>query len=256
MTQGVHNEAELNDFIMGEQRRLTNSVMAYRYGAKRQLLGNFADEACAKMSDTNATLWSAGTSASTIGTKFKNASTGTKWAVLVKPYVSTANKSFDEAIAAGYLVQYHTVQDIAIPSNTATGEAFIKALQDSAETASDISEGNSLSGNTLGANTGLTLIMKQGIKSTLNVDTIAGAFNSEKLAIPAEIIVVPDFGTMTNTGVYAMLIDNRAVRLFPTDETTGDFRNEYKGFHNYFKHFDATACYSYNAFVKVFRNPS
>lgn len=253
LEKGVNNADQLSDLLYAEQRRLTNSAIIYRYAAKRQLAGRFADAAANCMNDTGATLWVAGTSQSEVGKKFKNAGTGTRWATLVKPYASTANLTFDAAVAAGYLMEYNTVTKIAAPTNTATGEAFIKKVKELAEVASDMSEGHSINGKTLGV-TDLTILVKQGYMPSVEVDTQAGAFNGEKLAIPAEVIVLPDFGTMTNTDVYAIALDSRAMRLFPTNDKTGEFVNDYKDFVNFFKHFDATAVYSCNAFVHVFKN--
>lgn len=173
-----------------------------------------------------------------------------------KPYASTSDLTFDQAVAGGYLIPLDLATTIAIPTDTSTGEAFIKQLLNDIEKAEDISEGHSLSGNTLGATDGLTLLIKQGINSTIKVDTIAGAFNKEQLTVPAEMIVVPDFGTMTDTDVYAILLDNRAMRLFPTFEYNAQQENGAKGFMNYFRHFDSTAHYSKNAFVKVYKNVS
>lgn len=82
LNKGVNNEGQLTDLIMGIMKTLTNSEIAFRYSAKRQLAGRLADECATAMTDTGATLWAKGTSQSDIGKRFKNSSTGTKWAVL------------------------------------------------------------------------------------------------------------------------------------------------------------------------------
>lgn len=254
LNKGVHNEEQLTELVMGIMRALANSVILYRYGAKKQLVGRLADACVGAMSDTDATLWAKGTSQSTIGARFKNASTGTKWAILQKAYDSTADLTFDQAVSAGYLTVLNVVETVAKPVDATTGENFLIAVKNDIEKASDASTGNSLSGNTLGVTGGMTLIIKQGIKAPLEVKTEAGAFNAEKLAVPAEIISVPDFGAMTNDDVYAVLIDDRAIRLFPTSDANFQQENGAVGFMNYFRHWNATCHYSLNAFVKVYKD--
>ena len=121
---------------------------------------------------------------------------------------------------------------IAKPISTETGEAFIKKVKDIAEEASfarDITVGAKTI--TLGAAEGLTLYLNKGIMSSLEVDTLAGAFNKEDLAMPVTIKVV-DFGAngMGTNKAYGLIVDNRAIKLFPNRNTVGEDVNAYHDF--------------------------
>ena len=121
---------------------------------------------------------------------------------------------------------------IAKPVDTASGEAFIKKVKDIAEEASfarDITVGEKTI--TLGAAEGLTLYLNKGIMSSLEVDTLAGAFNKEDLAMPVTIKVV-DFGAngMGTNKAYGLIVDNRAIKLFPNRNTVGEDVNAYHDF--------------------------
>ena len=254
LNKGVHNEGQLTELIYGIQRSLSNSVISWRYAAKRQIAGVYAKMCIDAMNPANAQTWAAGT-ARAVGVMVKNqASNPTKIGIVVKAYAASANLAYDAAETAGYIVTLNLVATLAKPVDTATGEAFVKQVKTDIETATDISEGHSLNGNTLGANLGMTLLVKQGLMPTLEVDVEAGAFHSEKVAVPAKIITVPDFGNGVDDSVYAILVDNRGFRLFPTWEYAGDQKNDAKGFMNYFRHVDATAHISRNTFIKVYKN--
>ena len=121
---------------------------------------------------------------------------------------------------------------IAKPVDTTSGEAFIKKVKDIAEEASfarDITVGEKTI--TLGAAEGLTLYLNKGIMSSLEVDTLAGAFNKEDLAMPVTIKVV-DFGAngMGTNQAYGLIVDNRAIKLFPNRNTVGEDVNAYHDF--------------------------
>ena len=123
-------------------------------------------------------------------------------------------------------------QVLAKPVDTTTGEAFIKAVKDIAEDASfarDITVGEKTI--TLGAAEGLTLYLNKGIRSGLGVDTLAGAFNKEDLAM-ADTIKVADFGAtgMGTNQAYGLIVDNRAIKLFPNRNTVGEDVNAYHDF--------------------------
>ena len=123
-------------------------------------------------------------------------------------------------------------QILAKPVDTVSGETFIKKIKDIAEEASfarDITVGEKTI--TLGAAEGLTLYLNKGIMSSLEVDTLAGAFNKEDLAMPVTIKVV-DFGAngMGTNKAYGLIVDNRAIKLFPNRNTVGEDVNAYHDF--------------------------
>lgn len=107
-----------------------------------------------------------------------------------------------------------TYSIIAAPTTSETGEAFLKKVKEIVEIASDMNDCN-LAGHTCAGAPSLTLYIKQGIIPSLEVDTLAGAFHDDKLAIPAKVKTVLDFGDGGDAGdaVYAILVDDRAVKL-------------------------------------------
>lgn len=145
------------------------------------------------------------------------------------------------------------VKTIAAPTNTDTGEAFIEQVKKDIEAASFVSEGNSLNASaTLGASEGLVLVVKKGTMPALDVNTMAGAFHLDKLAIPAEIVVVDDFGD-ADAKYYAMLVDKRAIRLHPSYMAVREQMNGKGDFMNFFLHTENTGFISRNTFLRVYK---
>ena len=258
--RAVHNIGQFEDIISGKTKAMYDSETMFRYALKREALGVLA-ERCVYVSDaTNADVTLATEGASISGAHSVNevfAVTATsKIYVLVKPIASGAGLTGTTAIAGGYLIPYDLVTEIAKPVSDVTGEAFIEQVLGDAEIASDFSEGHSLNGNTLGASAeaGLVLVMKQGIMPKLKVQTLAGAFNKEELAMPAEIIVIPDFGD-ADADIYAVLVDRRIMRLHNTYRAVRENQNGQGDFLNMFYHTENTVHVSRNAFVKVYMVP-
>ena len=154
--------------------------------------------------------------------------------------------------AADKAVTADLVETIAVPVNTATGEAFIKQIKEDIETASFAHEGG-LNKTLIGATPELVLYVKKGVMPSIEVDTLAGAFNKEDLAIPARIKVVDDFGTMTNSDVYAILVDPRGVKLHRDYHAIRQSENADGDFINYVDHSEHTGFISKNVFIKVYK---
>ena len=152
----------------------------------------------------------------------------------------------DKAVAA------ELVQTIAVPTNTATGEAFIKQIKEDVETASFAHEGG-LNKTLIGAAPSLMLYVKKGVMPSLEVDTLAGAFNEGRLAIPAQVKVVDDFGIMTNTGVFAILVDPRGIKLHRDYHAIRQSGNGDGDFINYVDHSEHTGFISKNVFIKAYK---
>ena len=257
--RAVHNIAQFEDIISGKTKAMYDSETLFRYALKRQALGILMTRCDYAMDSTNADVTLANTSASISGAHDVNevfAITGSGIYVLVKPIASGAGLTGATAISGGYLIKYDLVTEIAQPTTDVTGEAFIKQVLADVEVASDVSEGHSLNGNTLGGNpeAGLVLVMKQGIMPSLKVDTLAGAFHKDELALPAEIKVIPDFGD-ADADLYAMLVDRRIMRLHNTYRAVRENQNGQGDFLNMFYHTENTAHISRNCFVKVYKKP-
>lgn len=141
---------------------------------------------------------------------------------------------------------------VAKPTNTETGEAFIKAVKDAVEEASfarDVTIGNK--SFTLGGAENFTLYITKGVKSVLDVNTLAGAFNGDALALPCKIKVVDDLGS---SNAWAMLVDNRAIKLFPNRNTVAEDINGYHDFVTMSRHVIDTPFVSKFATVIKFVN--
>ena len=144
---------------------------------------------------------------------------------------------------------------IAKPTDTATGEAFIKAVKECVEVASDMNNGN-LAQHTAAAAPSLTLYIMQGVMPSIEVDTMAGAFNEAKLAIPATVKTVLDFGTASDSGVYAILVDNRAIKLHDDILTvTSDYEGRMDQ-DNFYRHQKQTGFISKYGYIHVFKQPA
>ena len=258
--RAVHNIAQYEDIIAGKTKALYDSETMFRYALKRQALGVLMERCDDAMDSANADVTIA-TAATTISTALDVNDllyiTGeSKMYVAVKPIAVADGLTGTTALAGGYIVALDLVTEIASPVDDTTGEAFIEQVLKDVEVASDFSEGHSLNGNTLGGNpeAGLVLVMKQGIMPTLKVQTLAGAFHREELAIPAEIVVVPDFGD-ADSDLYAMLVDRRIMRLHNTYRAVRENMNGQGDFLNYFYHSENTAHISRNCFVKIYKKP-
>ena len=154
--------------------------------------------------------------------------------------------------AADKAVTAQLVTTIAKPVDTATSEAFIKQIKQDVETASFPNEGG-LNGSLIGAAPELVLYVKKGVMPIVEVDALAGAFNEGRLAIPAKIKVVDDFGTMTNTGVYAILVDPRGIKLHRDYHAIRQSENADGDFINYVDHSEHTGFISKNVFIKAYK---
>lgn len=160
--------------------------------------------------------------------------------------------AIDKAVAA------NSYESIAAPVDTSTGEAFIKQIKKDIEAAQFAHMGNCLAGANclIGGSPELVLYVKKNVIPVLEVDTYAGAFNREDLAVPCRIVVVDDFGTMTNSTVYAVLVDPRAIKLHNGYNAVRAKENADGDFINYVRHFEFTGFISKYAFIKAYKPSS
>lgn len=252
--RAVHFEAQLVDIVAMQFKRLEDSMAVYRYEMKREIIAKLI--ALCEEPYASTTTFAVST-AYNVGAYVRKGSTGDDakvFAIVVKPIANTNTHDWATAVANGELIVLNLIEELAIPEDTETGEAFIEQVKKDLEIASDLSEGHSLNGNSLGAVANLKLIVKQGVIPALEVQTMAGAFHSEDLAIPADIIVVKDFGSASDD-YYAVLIDERGFRLHNTYNATRSQENADGDFLNVFRHTEDTAHVSRNTFVKVFKKP-
>lgn len=143
-------------------------------------------------------------------------------------------------------------QVLAIPTDTATSEAFIKQVKEDVEEASFPSEKTSIGGTLIGAAPSLTLFVKKGVMPVVEVEALAGAFHAENLAIPASIKVVDDFGN-ADANIYALLIDPRGVKLHRDYHAIREQENADGDFINYVAHSENTAFISKHTYIKAYK---
>ena len=270
LERAVHFVEQYAQLIAMKYKRLTDSLAQYRYQVKREMIaklyaicidddlglaGSDADKATWTASASTA--WSSGANKKAVSGLFvltvniTNSSLNGVY-IAVKNIAQASTDTLSTLIGNGTLIKLDLVTEIAKPVDDTTGEAFIKQLKADVEIASDSSEGHSLNGNSLGATEGLVLILKQGVMPSLEADTWAGAFQKEMLALPAETVVVKDFGG-ANSKVYGLLIDRRGMRLHPTYNATRENQNGDGDFLNIFRHTEDTAYISRNVFVKFYK---
>ena len=261
LERAVHNIAQFSDLIAGKTKALYDSETMFRYAIKRQALGVLIARCVAQQNpqSPDVTLATEGASISgahAVNEIFKVTATGKSY-ILVKPIASGAGLTGTTAIAGGYLIENKLVEEVAYPEDSETGEDFIQKVKEDVEIAEDFSEGHSLNGNTLGGNpeAGLVLVVLQGVKPALKVKTMAGAFNRDELALPAEMIAVPDMGD-ADADYFAVLLDARAIRVHNTYRAVRNNENGEGDFLNYFYHTENTAHVSRNVFVKVYKKAS
>lgn len=144
-------------------------------------------------------------------------------------------------------------QTIAIPTDTTTSEAFIKQVKQDVEDASFSNEGHNLANCLIGAAPELVLYVKKGVVPTLEVDALAGAFNRGDMAIPAKVKVLDDFGD-NNTGVYAVLIDPRMIKLHNGYRAVRTDESGEEDFITFILHSENTGFISKFTYFKAYKN--
>lgn len=250
--RAVHFEEQFIEIVAMNTKRLDDSMAVYRYGLKREILGKLMALCNDAMTNTNTF---ATTTKYDSGDLVRSASSGQniKHGIVVKGIPATNTDNFATCVTNGYIIVLDLITTIAPPTDTSTGEAFIKQVKKDVEIAKDLSEGYSLNGNSLGATEGLVLIVKQGIIPELEVDTYAGAFNRGDLATNVEQIIVKDFGN-ADSKFYAILMDRRGARLHETFRGAYEQLNGQGAFMNVFRHIETTSYISRNTFVKVYKS--
>ena len=230
-------------------KRLYDTYGLFKYDCKKQILANAVKKCDEAMSTTGATAVANATATFAVvkGTRYTLTTTG-EVAIGVK--ADAVAKTWAANVA---IIVYNLVETLAKPVDTQTGEAFVESVKKKVEDGEFISEGNALNGATIGAAEGLYLFIKKGLRPILDVQVEAGAFNPEKLAIPAKIVVVDDIPTEDGK-TYAILADTRAMRLHPTYMAIREQLNGRGDYMNYFLHTENTAFISKNCFLHVWKD--
>lgn len=142
--------------------------------------------------------------------------------------------------------------EIAKPVDTLTGEAFIKAVKGDIEAARFATDTNNLGQFLNGKPRSLVLFLNKGVMPSIEVDTLAGAFNEKKLAVPCEVIIVDDFGSAASS-VYGILADPRGLKLHNTYRAVRSRENATGDFINFVEHTEFTAFISTASYIHVYK---
>lgn len=250
LERAVHFAEQYASLIAMKYKRLDDSRKVERYSLKKEALAKYIKFCNDEMTTT--TVFAVGT-AYNVGTIVKENASATKTAIVFNEYKANNATSYADAISKSYLVELDLTIEMTVPSDTATSEAFIKQVKKDVEKAKGLSQGRSLNGNALGASKrdGLVLFMRQGIMPELDVEAFAGAFHQERLALPAEIQVLEDFGS--NEDSFAVLMDRRAIKYFPSYIAVREDSNGYDDYMNVTSHEEGTIAASRNVFVRVYK---
>lgn len=156
--------------------------------------------------------------------------------------------AISKAITAG------CVTELPKPVDTQTAEAFIKAVKDAVRDASFPNEGNCLAGSgiCIGSAPELDLYVLKDVPSSLEVDAWAGAFQENRLALPATVRELDSFGD-DESGTYALLVDPRGIKFYRTFLEVLSGVNKEGAWFKSVRHEDDTAFISLYTFIRVFK---
>lgn len=220
---------------------------AYSYSLGRKVLPTTIPYDNVERGAVNAE--AAGNMIAKVSEKFADSGSLYRYALKKQLIGNMITKAITVDAAAGKIVS-----TIAKPVDTATGEAFIKEVKTIKENFEFANEGNCLSkaliGKTPEAN--LMLYIKKGVLPSLEVDTLTGAYHLDKIAMPCRVKVVDDFGS-ADSKVFAVMLDNRGIKLHKDYLTTKPQENAFSDFVNLFEHSEYTGFISKFTAVHVFK---
>lgn len=245
---------EASAFMAMRLKSHADAQRIYKSELKRGLLGYMALR-CVNANEGAATF--ATSTAYAAGAFVKT--TGA-WGIVVKAIANTNTKTWAQLVAEGTIVVLDLVASVTAPVDSATGEAFIKAIKEDVEKASRPSSDHTLNGVIAQPDRDdLVLVLKEGVMPSLEVDTYAGAFHRDDLNTGVKQLVVKDFGEWTSTGgtdigseVLAMLVDARGLKIHLNGVQTDEQINAEGHFATIFTYLSYTPYISPNTFVKVY----
>lgn len=263
--EACQTEEQFLAFISVIEAAIEESTIVYKYALKRELIGrgiklieSIIDATASGTALDGATIT---TAVSELPDNLKAgdyivATAGdNKGAYVITEAGIAAGDALADAINEHLVTKYDLAQDIAKPTDTAEGEAFIKAVLDDVEKASENSEGHSLNGATIGATEDLRLFTLQGVKSVLAVDVKAGAFHKDEVELGARLTSIKDFGNYSGR-TWAVLCDVRTFVLFLGYMNVRVRENADGDFINYVRHLRYTPFMSRSTFIKLYREPA
>ena len=229
--------------------RLESSYRMWRDDAKRALLGTLASKAKEIMTTTTTF---AKSTAYTTGKAVRKDSNGSAYAIVFKDIPSSNTLDWAGAVSAGYLAPVNLVEKVDAPADDVNGEAFIIAIKEAVRKMKFKNHEN-LNGALVKPTPEASrrLVIDTSLMPELEVKTLAGAFHDERLAMPATMSEVEDFGA-GNGDVLAILLDERGAKIHNSYSATRTQTLADDDAILYVKHTEDTAFISANTFVHVF----
>lgn len=263
--EACQNEAQFLSFIADIEAAIEESTIVYKYALKRELIGkgiklieSIIDASSSGTALDGATITTAITNLPAnlkAGDYIVATSGANEGAYVITEAGISSGDTLASAISANLVTKYDLAQDVAKPTDTQEGEAFIKAVLNDVEKASENSEGHSLNGACIGATEDLRLFTLQGVKSVLAVDVKAGAFHKDEVELGARLTSIKDFGDY-NGRTWAVLCDVRTFVLFLGYINMRVRENADGDFINYVRHLRYTPFMSRSTFIKLYREPA
>lgn len=129
----------------------------------------------------------------------------------------------------------YAVYNVAIPTDETTSKEFVKSVRKAVNDMSFMSKNFNASGvMTYSDTSDLVLLLNKDVVAEIDVDVLSKAFNLGKTDFETQIIVVDDFGSMTDT--FGLLVDKDFLVMYDTLRTLEPQRNAQGLFTNYFLH--------------------
>ena len=158
---------------------------------------------------------------------------------IINSIYSGAN--YDEWVAMKQLLaDYDGYFDYDVPAITGNAvesgaKTFVKTLRKAVNDLSFASTAYNKAGVKTWSNPGdLVLLVNKDVVAEVDVEVLAKAFNMGKTDIQTEVIIMDDFGSLTNT--YGLLVDKSFFRIWDTLSHMEPQRNAHGLFTNYFYH--------------------
>lgn len=149
------------------------------------------------------------------------------------------------------------IVELAKPTDTATGEAFSKALKSFHTKLVEFDTEDYTNAKVVARSPEVVVYVKgSDILPVIDIDVLAGAFNVDRAEVPVRLRQLQDFGTVNLEGAYAIMLDPRGIRLHPHNLDSTTDRNGKGKFTNHYLHVNFTAFVSYFTNIIVFVEPS
>ena len=235
--------------LTGLVLRLNQAYQMWRDELKKELLGKYAAKADEIMSTTAVY---ATKTAYAVGTALKSASSNGVVGIVFNAIEASSTLTWAEQVAAGNINVVDMVTSIAEPTDTITGNTFIKRVKKYARKAKFKNHEN-LNGTLIlpTPKSNLRLVINTYLMPDLEVDTWAGAFHKDLVALPASVSETDSFGS--NSDVIALLIDDRGVKVHNSYQAIRETQLGDDDALKLVKHSEDTAFYSANTFIHVFK---